>query len=242
MTTSISTNYRELLPHEIDQVAAECAQAWQDPAIPARQYEIVKAELETFRNGGAVAPYDALVKCLRRLLAEINKPETKLLDVGASTGSYKAVLEMSGQSYAYTGLDFSPAFKALAEKLYPGIDFEVGDARALPFHDDEFDIVLNSAVIMHTREYEQVIRETARVASKYAIFHRTPIRGSTTFWRKEAYGVPVLEIHFGEHELLWIFAKYGLHPIHVETVFTDGEFSHRSYVLEKPEHLMHIQV
>lgn len=242
--SAISTNYRELQSSEVATVAAECAQAWTDPAIPARQYELaVKPELDKYRKGEPVAPFDALVKCLRQIPLKHTGSRSKLLDVGASGGYYRQVLRMSGYFMQYTGCDFSEAFKALAEELYPDMAFAVADARHLPYHDDFYEIVLCGAVLMHCLEYEQVIAETARVASRYVIFHRTPIvDGPTKYYVKDAYSVPCIEIHFNERELRGIFDSHGLKLVHSEDVFCDGSFGHRSYLLEKKESLNHVQV
>lgn len=242
----ISTNYRQLAPDEIDRVAEECAEAWQDPNIPMRQYELaVKQELEGYRNGSPCAPYDALVKCMRRIPIKVLVAKPRFLDAGASSGYYSEVLKIAKFDVRYTGLDLSPAFKALAYKLYPSIDFTVGDSRSLCFHDDWFEIVLSSACLMHVREYEQVIQEAARVSQKYVIFHRTPIvaDGPTAFFVKAAYQIPVLEIHFNEEELLALFAAHGLRAMFATDVFRQHDgFCHRTYLLEKQSGLNHIQV
>lgn len=214
-----------------------------DPAIPERQYELAaKPELEVYRTGGTCAPFDALVNAMRHIPAH---PHMSLLDVGASGGYYSEVLKIGGFDFQYHGIDFSSAFKELAARLYPGIWFDVGDARSLPYHDDFFEVVLNGAVIMHTLEYPKVIQETARVSSKYVIFHRTPIRtytAATNFYLKEGYGVPMFEVHFNESELLGLFNQSGLELLHTENVFFDGTFGHRTYLLKKQQGLNHIQV
>lgn len=244
VSTQISTNYRQLAPDEVIQIAAECAKAWQDPAIPRRQYELAtKGELESFRNGGSVAPFDALVKCFRQLPITTNSWMTKLLDVGASSGYYSEVVRMKGFLMQYTGCDFSPAFKKLAEELYPDIAFDVEDARKLPYRDDWFDVVLCGATIMHVAEYPKVIAEVARVASRYVIFHRTPIvDGPTKYYVKDAYSVPCLEIHFNELELMSLFRDHGLRLLYVTNVFWNGTSGHRSYLLAKESRLNHVQV
>lgn len=281
MSQAISTNYRELLPSEVERVAQECQSAWQDPEIPRRQYDLaVKGELEKFRKGEPVAPFDALVRCIKAIPgileprgiisttrqitdAEATEIRTRfekrysqwpppmilteginweplllrLLDVGASAGYYSEVMKIAGMRFHYTACDYSPAFKALAEELYPGIDFHIADATDLPFDDGAADIVLSGACIMHVAEYEKAIQEAARVAKRYVIFHRSPVftDQATTFYEKEAYGVRCLEIHFNERELLGLFADCGLSLLHTETVFwNDGErFGHKTYLLSK---------
>jgi Methylase involved in ubiquinone/menaquinone biosynthesis len=233
---SVSTNYRELAASEVAQVDAECANAWMDPDIPQRQYDLVVAhELERWLSGERIAPFDALMRCMERL-PFLTVPS--LLDVGASSGYYREVLSIADYNVDYTGLDFSPAFQQLAQRLYPDMVFKVGDARALPFSDDLFEIILHSAVLMHCAEYKIAISEAARVASQYVIFHRTPIvlfHSPTKYWLKQAYDVPCIEIWFNEAELFALFAANNLKLTHKEDIFisaADG-YGHRSYLLQK---------
>lgn len=194
---------------------------------------MVKTELANLRNGFACAPFSALVRCIQRLPAELLASNPRLLDVGAASGYYSEILRLAGFTFDYTGLDFSTTFKELAETLYPGIAFDVGDARALPYADHSFDAVLTSAVIMHVLEYPQIIKEVARVAKQFVIFNRTPVsvNKATSFWVKEAYGVPVLELAFNESELRGLFKDCGLTLMHSETVFWAHDSGHRTYLL-----------
>lgn len=245
MSDSVSTNYRELSHEEVPVIAAELAAAWQDDQIPGRQYGIVKPELENYRKGGKCAPFDAFVRCMEGLPEEMRWPAATLLDIGASGGFYKEILQQNSFHCTYTACDFNPAFKTLAETLYPGIRFDIADARHLPYESGSFDIVANCAVLMHTFEYEQVIAETARVAKSYVLFHRTPIltHEPTKYFVKDGYDVPMFEAHFNEAELLALFAKYGLSLMWTEELFFDFEKScgHRTYLLLK-EPLIHHQV
>lgn len=64
------------------------------------------------------------------------------------------------------------------EKVYPGITFQCGDARKLPFTNDSIDIIFSSAVIEHVGSLEdqtRMIAECVRVA-KRGIFITTPNR------------------------------------------------------------------
>lgn len=64
------------------------------------------------------------------------------------------------------------------EKEYPGLEFKIGDARALPFPDNSIDVVTASAVIEHVGSYEKqkkMLEESMRVAKK-GIFITTPNR------------------------------------------------------------------
>lgn len=235
----ISGNYRELKTREeIDEAVSKYGDAWKSDLIPQRQFDLaVRPEIQKYREGAGCPPFDALVRCLLRLPGDYDAPERKLLDVGASSAYYSEVLKIAGFKYHYTGTDFSPAFKELALKLYPGISFDVADARELPYPDDSFDVVVSGCCIIHTPEYERVISETARVAKRYAVFHRTPVllNRPTTYYVKEAYGLPCVEIHFSEQELFHLFQKYGLFCTFMTDVFLDKDqmFAHREYLLEK---------
>jgi hypothetical protein len=57
---------------------------------------------------------------------------------------------------------------------------------------------------MHILDHPAAIREAARVADRYCIFHTVPVFTdfSTTFLRKYAYGAPVVEVVFGKQELM----------------------------------------
>lgn len=235
MSGVVSGNYRRLAPHEIFAWAAECAKAWQDPAIPGRQYEIAEPELRALREGNPCAPFVALSRCLKRIQPFFaNRP--RLLDVGASGSYYSEVLSLLGFTVDYRGVDYSEAFQRLAGQLYPGVHFDVADATALPYEDNAVEIVLHGACIMHIANYERALMEAARVTSRYVVLHRTPVlaEGPTQYFRKEAYGVPCLEIHFNELALLEVLRRFGLFLAYVTDVFTtDYGFAHRTYLLEK---------
>lgn len=234
---SVSDNYIKLASEEEVRVMSRVySKAWQSPAMPDAQYEaVVKGELEAFKRGKSVRPYEALGTMLQRI-PWLNAETTRLLDVGASSGYYREVLSVLKFKCDYTALDFSPYYKDLALTLFPGIQFEVGSADELPFESKSFAIVLSGACIMHLPlTYEKAIAEAARVASDYVILHRTPIYKDDTpteFFVKTAYGTPCVEGHFNEAHLLDIFERTGL-KVEAETdVFMDGNFGHRTYLLK----------
>ena len=65
---------------------------------------------------------------------------------------------------------------------------------------------------MHIVDYHAVIREAARVAERYCVFHTVPVFRDypTTFLRKYAYGGPVVEVIFGKQELISLCDTAGL--------------------------------
>lgn len=227
----VSTDFRRLTPVEVAQLASAYDRNWQDPTIPRRQWlACTRAEIQRYREGEPQAHFDTLIRALRR--TRLINPT--VLEVGASSGYYSEVFRIAGFDCHYTGLDYSKAYEELALELYPGIDFRVADARALPYVDKWYDIVISGCCIIHIPEYDTAIAEAARVSDKYVIFARTPVvRGATQFFQKEAYGVRTLEIWFGEQELHSLFNKYSLGLVSDEAIFERPEYSHRTYLLKK---------
>jgi ubiquinone/menaquinone biosynthesis C-methylase UbiE len=147
-----------------------------------------------------------------------------LLEVGCSAGHYADVLRARGLTTAYSGCDYSAAFIDRARGRLPGVAFDVQDAARLAYPDASFDIVVSGCCILHIADYPSAIRESARVARGHVLFHRTPVLHTTPtkHYRKLAYGVPCLEIHFNESELLGHFRDAGLRLVDAETIAIGG--------------------
>ncbi len=84
---------------------------------------------------------------------------TRALDIGAAAGGNTQVLEAAG--WASTALEFSAAGVDLARAR--GLNVVQGDARAIPFEDDYFGLVVAYDVLEHIEEDYQVVDEIARV-------------------------------------------------------------------------------
>ncbi|MEI6613846.1 MAG: class I SAM-dependent methyltransferase, partial [Chrysiogenales bacterium] len=103
---------------------------------------------------------------------EINfNKQLKILDVGCGTGRHS--LELARRGYHLTGIDLSDSMlkkaweKALAQNLC--VDFQIRDARKLPFV-DEFDLVImlceGAFPLMETDEMNYQILQSAANALK----------------------------------------------------------------------------
>jgi SAM-dependent methyltransferase len=232
-----SGGYKPLPDAERAPVADALKAAWQDAGIPLKQRAGVEQTLADYRQGAKVRDFDVLVDLLRPLLGTAGA--TSLLEVGCSSGYYADVLAARQLDIAYTGCDFSQAFVDLARQIHPELAFDVEDATALRYADAAFDIVLSGCCLLHIPDYPRAIAETARVARRFAVFHRTPVlaRHATRYFTKSAYGVRTVEIHFGEAELVALFAAHGLAVIGVESIVTDWRdgdaFAMKTYLCEK---------
>ncbi len=213
--------------------------AWQDDSMPDKQRALVDAQLEQYRRGTAIDVFDVFVRSLREL--PDLKPGMSVLEVGCSSGFYAEVMHIADLPLRYEGCDYAEPFIDLARRRHPGVPFSVADATALHHASSSFDIVVSGCCLLHIPEYAVAVAETARVAKRYAVFHRTPVVwGEPERWyRKEAYGVPTVEIHFNEPEFLDLLARNGMqvlatHTLHEEQL-GDGSRGHavRTYVCEK---------
>ena len=89
------------------------------------------------------------------------KQDTRVLDVATGPGYAAAVAAQRGAN-AF-GVDFSAAMVTEARKLYPQVEFQEGDAEALSFPDNSFDVVVSNFGIMHFARPERALREAYRV-------------------------------------------------------------------------------
>lgn len=226
---SVSSHYVRVKDTDADRVAARLRAAWQADELPARQRELVNHQLTEYRRGSSVEVFDVMVSILRKLCREGEK--ASVLEVGCSSGFYSEVFAVAGLPVDYTGCDYSTSFVDLARKSYPGLRFDIEDATALRYPDSAFDVVISGCCLLHIPEYEQAIAETARVAKRYAIFHRTPVvmGEPTKYFRKQAYGVETVEIHFNERELFLIFQQHGLELIETHTLNEERDPANREH-------------
>lgn len=209
-SVAVSSHYVFLQGDEVDAEVKRLRNSWQNKELPQKQRQLVEQQLQQYRSGGRIDVFDVFVDALRGL-SDLT-PGTSLLEVGCSSGFYFEVAEIAKLPIKYSGCDYSDAFIRMAQEKYPSGDFSVEDATALQYADREFDIVVSGCCLLHIPEYTKAIAETARVARAYAIFHRTPVVwGQPEQWyRKQAYGVETVEIHFNELEFLALLDRNDL--------------------------------
>lgn len=80
-------------------------------------------------------------------------PGKRLIDVACGPGWLAAAA--AKRSAVVTGVDFSPAMVAEAQRRHPGIEFREGDAEGLPFVGGEFDALAMNFGLLHLARPEQ---------------------------------------------------------------------------------------
>ncbi len=205
----VSGNYHMIEKAEVD---ADLSSGWQQAEIPAKQRELVDQELRRMYQGDVIPVYRVAAEAV----VETGLDDPFLVEIGCASGYYSEVLtHLLGRPVHYLGLDYSAALIEQGRSIYPNLDLMVADATELPLSDSHCDILFSAALLMHVPEYAKALRESVRVSREWCIFHRTPVTvsGGTRYMTKDAYGVPVVELVFGQQELLDLFRSVGLEVV-----------------------------
>jgi SAM-dependent methyltransferase len=205
-----STDYRVLSGLEEARGVMASSGGWLAARTAMRQERAYQGLIAAMKRGEPRLDFQVAAEAV----AATAMKNPQLLEVGCGNGYYSEVFAtLVRDGVRYTGLDYSAAMIERARANYPAAAFEVGDATRLPHADGAFDIVFNGVSLMHIVDYQAAIREAARVAARYCIFHTVPVFDAyrtTTFLTKYAYGAPVAEIVFDKRELMSICEGAGL--------------------------------
>ena len=85
----------------------------------------------------------------------------RVLDVTSGPGDVAAAAAERGA--AVTGVDFSAEMVTLARRRHPAVEFQEGDAEALPFPGGTFDAVVMNFGLLHLARPERALAEARRV-------------------------------------------------------------------------------
>ncbi len=106
--------------------------------------------------------YHALIDDLETDLLRDHVRDKRVLEVGCGTGLIMRRIEDIAKHPI--GLDISPGMLRLAVER--GLDVVQGDATALPFDDNTFDVVYSFKVLAHVQDIDQALREMVRVTKR----------------------------------------------------------------------------
>lgn len=85
----------------------------------------------------------------------------RLLDICCGPGHLAA--EAAARGLSVVGIDFAPAMIVEAQRLFPHLEFRVGDAEALDLPDASFDVAACGFGMLHFPEPERALAEAFRV-------------------------------------------------------------------------------
>jgi SAM-dependent methyltransferase len=212
---NISHGYQ---PIEKNQVSEKLTQSWKNPTIAQRQREIVAEELLQMYKGKPPVAFKVLADLVRN---KLNVGDS-ILEIGCGSGYYLEILEyLLCRSIEYTGVDYSEAMIDMAKMFYSDRNFAVADGANLPYSSQSFHTVISSCVLLTVPNFGDHIVETARVANKFIIATRTPIRknGPTQLQKKIAYGFETMEVIFNEIEFVEKFKDAGFSLVDKVEIF-----------------------
>jgi SAM-dependent methyltransferase len=204
-----STDYRVLSGAEEARSMAASSVGWLAARTVARQERAYANLIAAVKRGEPRLDFTVAAQAV----AATRIVNPRVLEVGCGSGYYSEVFaSLLPGGISYAGIDYSDAMIARARAHYPSESFQVADATSLPYAEGAFDIVFNGVSLMHIIDYHAAIREAARVASRYCVFHSVPVFDDypTTYLRKYAYGAPVVEVVFGKQELMALCRDAGL--------------------------------
>lgn len=128
-------------------------------------------------------------------------PTGRILDVGCGPGRLAAHLARQTRDLTVTGIDISPEMIELARRraeeanLSDRVRFQVADVGALPFPDNEFDLVVSTLSLHHWADPTRGLAEMRRVlkpAGKAYIYDL-----ADWIFRLTHHGVPLAKILAG---------------------------------------------
>ncbi len=113
------------------------------------------------------------------------RPGAQLLDVATGPGYVAAAAAARGARAV--GVDFSAPMVAHARTINPAVEFQEGDAEAIPFPDRSFDAVVMNFGMLHLARPERAMTQAARVLKPGGCF-------AFTVWAKpeEAVGFGII--------------------------------------------------
>jgi SAM-dependent methyltransferase len=205
----VSTDYHVLSGLEQARSVTASSTGWLAARTVTRQERAYRGLIAAMKRGEPRLDFTVAAEAI----AATGIANPRVLEVGCGSGYYSEIFAtLLPGGVRYTGIDYSDAMITRARARYPASNFQVADATKLPYAKGAFDIVFNGVSLMHIVDYRAAIREAARVAAHYCVFHTVPVFRDhrTTFLRKYAYGAPVAEVIFDKQELMSLCHDTGL--------------------------------
>jgi SAM-dependent methyltransferase len=136
--------------------------AGQSSGMATESFHISSAQAETYETQFVPALFAQWVEPVLDA-AGLTAGQT-VLDVACGTGVVaRHAADRVGAAGEVTGVDLNPAMLEVAARVRPDLTWEQGDAAALPFDDDGFDVVTCQSAMMFFPDPTGALREMGRV-------------------------------------------------------------------------------
>jgi ubiquinone/menaquinone biosynthesis C-methylase UbiE len=138
-----------------------------------RQFDSIAQSWDTFRGPESFAPFE-------RGLEAVSPPPGRVLDLGTGTGEGAFAVARRFPEAQIVGVDLAEAMLAEAKRKTPPeqhdrVRFETGDASALPFRDETFDLVTHANMIPFFDELARVTKPGGQALFAFSVGAQTPI-------------------------------------------------------------------
>lgn len=110
-------------------------------------------------------PHRACIQLYHHVATQVDLRDREVLEVSCGHGGGASWITRTLRPARYVGLDLNPAGIAFCRRRHqvPGLDFQRGNAQALPFPDASFDAVVNVEASHCYPDFPGFLREAARV-------------------------------------------------------------------------------
>lgn len=181
----------------------------------------------------------------------------KILEIGCGPGALAEALQRYYPNAMITAIDRDSEFIRFAKSRETGINFIEGDATALPFADNSFDVTISNTVSEHiepSRFYVEQLRVlkpggVCLVLSARKGIHVTadclaPCEYEKQFWNKiqavddSMERFSVCQYPMSESELPLAMERYGFHQVRTGYAVIDLTPDHPKYSVEMAHHII----
>ena len=155
------------------------AESWKVREVADQMLALAREQLH---DPEAVPPYRAFLEAIDWLLAEPYFPQpATFLDFGCGVGHYSELLERRYPGrFDYTGYDYSEAMIESARAEWPGREFVVQDVFAPGLDLGSYDLVLASALVDVTEDYERALDALLGSGGRFVLLHRQQVTEGTS--------------------------------------------------------------
>ena len=145
------------------------------------------------REGPELEPSDEanriFIELYQVTLGGTNLTDKDVLDISSGLGGGAYWISRTCQPSSLVGMDLSPEAVGLCSKRYSdqqNLRFVIGDAEALPFPDDSFDVIYNVEASHCYANYDVFLNEVFRVLRAGGVFCWSDFQNRTTIKKIEA--------------------------------------------------------